>query len=254
MKRLSFLILLSATGIALFSACQNATDTKRTDIKIQESLLTPTFENHGSLEKWLEYNDLQFGLGLGPKEEFRLDLKSRHELITGEGYSLGFDGNQYWSDVRDTAVGDKNAKFLINLQFYFFAMPFVLGDDGVNLASMPDQEIAGKTFKVIKATFGTDVGVAPEDQYIVFVDPATRQMEYLLYSVTYFNPDNAEKYGALHYHTWQEVGGLKLPHKATRYSWNSEEQMLGDARGEKVFSQVRLSKEKPDPSTFAPPK
>ncbi len=253
MKRFSTSNLLWFIAILIFSACQSNTTAERPKIKQGKTLLTPTLDAHGTLQQWQEHNDLQFRIGENPGEQFRLDLKSRHEVITGEGYTLGYDGKRYWSDVRDTSVGDKNAKFLVNLQFYFFAMPFVLADEGVSLAALPDQEVAGKNFNVIKATFGSGVGVAPEDQYLVFVDPQTKQMEYLLYSVTFFNRANAEKYGALHYHTWQEVDGLLLPHKATRFRWDSEQKKLGDARGEKVFSAVKLDKQHPDPSIFAPP-
>lgn len=234
---------ISLLAICLFSCQGPATDRSSVAPTRATTLLDPVFDAHGSIERWKEQRTLQFNLGGTNGEDFTVDLWSRHERISGKGYTLGYDGNEYWSDVQDTAVGEKNAKFLINLQFYFFAMPFVLADEGVYLEDLPDRTIGGKTYRVVKATFGDGVGVAPKDQYLVYFDPETKRMEYLLYSVTYFNPDNAEKYGALHYHTWQDVDGLLLPKSATRYRWNDDQQVLGESRGEKVFASVSLSME-----------
>ncbi len=124
---------------------------------------------------------------------------------------------------------------------YFFAVPFVLADPGVNLEKLEDRELNGKTYQVVRVTFDDGTGVAPEDQYVLYVDPETNRMEVLLYSVTYFDSSRASNYSANHYADWQEVGGLLVPQKLVRYHWNPDGMTFGSTRGEKLFDHVEFS-------------
>ena len=186
------------------------------------------------------------------EEHFLLDLQNRHERITGAGYQMGYNGNAYWQ-VLDEGLKEKNVPFMINLQFYFFAMPFVMADPGVNIESLGQKELNGKTYKVIKAGFDEGVGLAPKDQYILYFDSTTDLLHLLLYSVTYFKEENAEKYNALHYAEWQEVSGLQVARKMDRYVWDTTTDSLGSYRGSKTFTAVSFKSSSPEQSNFTPP-
>ena len=213
---------------------------------------------HGGIEKWKNQKQFSFTVtshrgDQSSQEEITTDLNKRYERIRGDGYELGYDGENYWQTREDTSMQKKNTRFIINLQFYFLAMPFVLTDPGVNIEEMGTGSMAGKEYDVLKATFDAGTGVAPEDQYILYLDPKTHKLAYMLYSVTYFNKENAEKYNANHYASWQEVDGLLLPEKIVSYVWDAEKQALGDMRIEKVFSALKFSESLPEKELFAMP-
>ncbi len=215
------------------------------------SPLQALFEAHGGLAHWQSFQTLSFTIeSHSPARttvaQHVVDLHTRHERIKGPGYQLGFDGSDYWEIRSDTSLKKMDAKFLVNLQFYFFAMPFVLADPGVKAESTGSKQLNGKTYDVYQITFEQGTGVASDDQYIVYVDQQTGRLEILLYSVTYYNKDNAEKFNALHYTDWQKVNGLLLPVKASRHFWDQKRGALGDKRGEKIYRDVELA-------TAAPP-
>ena len=209
--------------------------------------MSATFDAHGSLERWKEFRTLTFTY-ISERGERRdtqyitTDLWDRRELIKGKSADMGFDGQSYWKVMRDSSAANTDPKFMINLQFYFFAMPFVLADPGVLAESLAPRKLQGKSYEVTKISFGDSVGVAPKDQYILYTDPATKRLAYMLYSVTYYHADRAEQYSALHYQDWQSVDGLVLPRTVQRHAWNGENQTLGEERGNKYFSDVQFTR------------
>lgn len=227
-------------------------------VEAPSTLIGQAVEAHGGIATWQSYQTLEFDViserGENKSEAHSiLNLHSRHERITFSNYELGYDGQTYWQLLKEEGMKEKNPTFYINLQFYFFGMPFVLADPGTVEQNMGIKELDGKPYEVVKVGFESGTGVAPEDQYIVYLDPETKRMELLLYSVTYFNKENAEKYGALRYVEWQEVGGLQVPLLTTRHAWDAETESLGEENGTKRFENVRFSEEASDPSVFAKP-
>ncbi|MEL7530110.1 MAG: DUF6503 family protein [Bacteroidota bacterium] len=217
-------------------------------------LLSPVLAAHGGIATWDGFGSLSFVAQYSPErqESFLLDLISRQERIVGSAYTMGYDGVNYWQ-VLEGETKPKNPEFMINLQFYFFAMPFVLADEGVNISVLPNRTIAGQEYEVLKATFGDGVGVASKDQYLLMIDPASKQLTYLLYSVTYFDAGRAERYNAAHYAAWQTVNGLQVPKTMISYVWDAENETLGKERGRKEFREVSFTAERPDASIFARP-
>ena len=254
-----FLSLLIA--IFLIAGCggaSNKTTSESSASAAHQSLITQAIEAHGGIDSWRSYRTLAFDYVSArgeqrSQESIMLDLQTRHERISGANYEMGYNGTDYWQLLGEEGMEEKNPTFFINLQFYFFAMPFVLADDGIVEESLGKKELNGKTYEVVKITFEAGTGVAPEDQYIVYLDPETKRMEALLYSVTYFNKDNAEKYSALHYTEWQEASGLVVPKVIQRYAWDADKEAFGEARGEKLFPKVAFSATAPDARIFAKP-
>ena len=65
----------------------------------------------------------------GGNQKITTDLNDRRERIESGDVASGFDGKNYWLMADSTYKG--NVKFSTNLMFYFYAMPFVLADDGI---------------------------------------------------------------------------------------------------------------------------
>ncbi len=144
-------------------------------------------------------------------------------------------------------------KFYINLQFYFFALPFVLGDPGIEYEDLGKRAFEEKMYDVIKVTYKEGVGQASKDQYLLYLDPETHRLHLLLYSVTYFNAENASQYNAALYEDWQEVDGLWVPSKLTSHKWDAETEEIGEVRYIKTFRNIRFSLEAPAEQLFHKP-
>ena len=96
------------------------------------------------------------------------------------------------------------------------------------------------------------MGDAPDDQYILWLEPNTGQLAIINYSVTYGKgAASSEDYNAIVFNEWQEVDGLIVPKKFTGHIW--EDGKLGKERYGFEFSNVSFTTEQPDPSEFATP-
>jgi len=258
-----FLLLLMSLGVA---ACTNPGETTTAEtveeppmsLEDLPPLLQQTLEAHGGWEVWNAYHSLEFTLqsfGNGDTSQVYsiVDLKNRREHIEAENYEMGFDGENYWFHADSIPENHPDPKFYINLQFYFFAMPFVAADPGTQYEAVGQRMLDGQAYDVLKLTYADTVGQSPEDQYLLYLNPDNHQLHLLLYSVTYFDESNADQYNALLYEEWQTVDELQVPLRATSYAWNQETQELGDPRGTKQFFPVDFDKIPPMDATFEVP-
>ena len=235
-----------------FLSCQNTETQSTSPKKTYPAFFKEVLDAHGGLDKWNEMNTLVFTKGENEKAEIHTtDLKSRKARIeVKDKYALGFDGNQVWvSPHRDSFPG-KSPTFYHNLYFYFVAIPFVLADPGVNLEDLGKQDVNGKMYRVIKSTFDDGVGEASGDHYIMYTDPTTHRVEFITYSVTYYDQTKATKYNALKF-DWEDVNGLLFPNTMTGYKWEND--ALGDVRYERIFRDVQFLKEKSKDEIYAVP-
>lgn len=174
--------------------------------------ITAVFDAHGGIEQWNAMNNLCFTLEKEEGNEIHtVDLKSRKARIETENYTLGFNGEKVWLTQDSTYFQPKRARFYHNLMFYFYAMPFVLGDDGITYTDVDPLTVAEVSYPGTKISFGVDVGDAPDDEYILYRDPKTNQMAWLAYTVTYGKNEKSDRFSFIKYATWQEVNGLQLP-------------------------------------------
>lgn len=208
---------------------------------------------HGGLDTWNAMNTLKFTRGEGPGADMHVvDLKSRRSTNSVKGkYTLGNDGDKVWVTPHRDSFPGQSARFMNNLFFYFVALPYVLADPGVVYEDLGEKEVNGKKYVVLKTSFKAGVGDAPGDQYILYADPETHVIDFINYSVTYFNADNSEKYGALQF-VWEDVNGLKFPSVAKSVKW--EDGKLGEVSRETKYSNFSYSKERMDLSQFDVPK
>lgn len=245
--------LLAIVMLLLLVACGESTpDVAKNPVPVQKEFpefFQKVLDAHGGWETWNEMNTLKFtATQRQPNTHYTVDLKSRKEVIEMDGkYKFGNDGEKVWITPARDSFPSKSPRFVKNLLFYFVAVPFVFADDGVNLEDQGMTKVDGRDYQMIKATFGEGIGDAPEDQYIMYVNPNTSRVHILTYSVTYFDKSRATNYNALMY-SWENVNGLLFPSKNTGYKW--VDGTLGDKRYEAPFANASYSKEKMEETMF----
>lgn len=254
----SFFLLLLLIG---FSSCQSTAPEQKTadNPKVEEATPKPALpkalaqglEAHGGLERWEQMKSLQFAMMKGEKKETHLtQLKNRKTRISHEDYTIGFDGEEVWVAPNKAAFGKGSARFYHNLRFYFFGLPFLFADPGINYEELPQKEINGIMYDAVKISYQSGVGDAPEDYYIAHFHPETHLMDVLLYTVTYYKGTTNENYNALMYE-WQEVNGLKVPKVMSGYKY--ENGQIGELRYERPLLDVEIKETAPDEALFEMP-
>lgn len=233
----------------------NATVKEQTDAETTvPPLLAKALSTHGGLENWQKMNTLQYTLIIdGQPEKTSVDLNSRQTLLAHPDYQIGFDGKDVWVAPNKMAYreGKRSARFYHNLNFYFFAIPFVLADPGINYEVLDTASIAGETYDLLKISYDPGTGDAPDDYYICYFDRETHQLEWLRYTVTYYSGKPSDRYNMLKYDTWQLVSGLLVPEKLIGYTY--ENGSIGDPRYEKVFQDVSFTTTSLNPNIFLRP-
>ncbi|GAA0727243.1 hypothetical protein GCM10009430_35080 [Aquimarina litoralis] len=214
--------------------------------------IAAVFKAHGGIQAFDKQNTLIFELSKPEgNEKHTTDLKTRHARIETNKFALGFDGNEAWIE-QDSTYFKGNPRFYHNLMFYFYAMPFVLGDDGISYEKVEDLKVEDKTYPGYKISYGDGVGDSPKDNYFIYYDAASHQMKYLGYTVTFFSKESSEKVSLIEYSDWTDVNGLLLP---KTLKWRAyDDGVVGDIKSERAFVNAIASEEKLDTSLFSKPK
>jgi len=209
-------------------------------------------EAHGGWEAWKEMKTLEFSIiKNAQKEKHTIDLISRKARIEHPNWTIGFDGSEVWITPDKEAFGKRSPRFYHNLYFYFFAMPFVLADPGIEYEVMEPDSLNGQLYNPVKISFKEGVGDAPEDIYIAYFDQTSHIMSALLYTVTYYSGEASQRYNALIYDNWIDVNGLKLPASFKGYTYENGD--INDIRYDLGFEGISLSEQLSDPSIFEMP-
>lgn len=202
--------------------------------------LASGIEAHGGHAQWDGFALLTYELVRGESSEHHtIDLRTRRTVQKAENHAMGYDGEAVWVSP-DADAFSGNPHFYNGLYFYFFAMPFVLGDPGVISEALGQRRIDGVSYDVVGISYEADVGASPNDTYLAHFDPATGQLRMLLYTVTFNDGEPNTNYNVIRYDVWQEVSGLTVPAEVTFHRWNKETQTLGEKRGEATFTNVQF--------------
>lgn len=213
--------------------------------------LQKVFEAHGGLSQWKSFKNLVYEI---PKDDFSevhtINLYSRKDRVDTPKFSMGFDGKDVWLKDPDSNY-DGDAVFYHNLMFYFYAMPFVLADEGIIYSETEDLTYEGKSYPGIGIGYQADVGTTPKDEYYIHYDPDTYQMTWLGYTVTYRTGEKSDNVKWIHYGEWLAEKGVILPKSLTWH--NYEGRTIGDARSTVEFENIVLSKEARESEFFDKP-
>ncbi|WP_439129086.1 DUF6503 family protein [Polaribacter sp.] len=207
MKKILLLLIIVISG-----SCKN--NVKEEKKERFPTNLAQVFKTHGGLKLWQNAKVLSFNKG---DEVHTADLQSRKTVINHPKYSLGFDGNEVWLEETEEGSFKGNKNFYYNLFFYFYAMPFVLADDGITYSKAADLVFKGINYPGYKISYDADKGASPDDNYIIYYNPETYKMEWLAYIVTFNSKKTSNKYNLIKYDTWENVNGLLLPKQIQWY-------------------------------------
>ena len=259
-NRLSLLLL-----IALLTACgapapEPPTDREpemaAPDLSAYPADFQAVLAAHGGLAAWQEHRQLSYGMARGEATERQtIDIHDRRERIsqparTGGGtVEMGFDGQRTWVLADTSYRGDP--MFYRNLMFYFYAMPWVLADPGINYAAAEPLTYDGQTYPGILVSYDDGIGFSPKDNYRLHYDPATKKMRWLGYTVTGRSGEASDKFSWIEYPTWTSRGGAELPDSLVWYVVEDNQPI--EPRNTRTFDDVKLSKSTPDDEQFAPP-
>lgn len=251
-------LILFFSLVALLSACQNSnTDTKiestSETTQAAKSIDTPkdldkVFDQHGSVALWNKMKTMSYEIVKEEgNEKQTIDLIERKEVIDAPTFKSGYDGKEYWVEADTTYKG--NAKFYTNLMFYFYAMPFVLADEGITYTPAKTLTFEGVDYPGYKITYGEGIGVSPQDEYFIHYDAKTYEMAWLGYTVTYFSGEPSTKISWIRYDDWKNFNGLKLPNSLTWYK--VEEGKIIEPKKTREFVNVKVSEVESDASIFS---
>ncbi|MBC8753743.1 hypothetical protein H2O64_03620 [Kordia sp. YSTF-M3] len=255
--------ILAILGMFLIIACkddQKKAKTPETTTKEEVKVATKTypenlqkvFDAHGGIDTWNEAQTLVYEM-VKPEatEKHITDLHSRKTRLEGKNFTIGYDGKDVWLAQKDTTAFKSNARFYHNLYFYFYAMPFVLGDDGIIYSEVESLSYEGVSYPGYKISYGDNVGDSPEDNYFIYYNPETFQMEWLGYTVTYFNGKPSTRVSYIRYSDWQNVNGVLLPKTLTWHK--SEDNKVLEVRNSVEFTNVSLNKKTMDNKMYEKP-
>lgn len=205
------------------------------------------FEAHGGFENWNAKRQLSFNRG---EENHLIELRNRNVLVKGPDWTIGSDGSDVWiSPAENSYRGDP--RFFHNLYFYFFSMPFVLGDPGIFYEDIENKVIKGETYGAIKISYGEDVGDSPKDNYIIHYDKSSYEMVWLMYTATFRTQEASENFSLIKYEGWKAIDGVILPSKLVWYEY--KDGVVGNPRREVPFENIVINSEVPDDNLFVMP-
>ncbi|WP_028872236.1 DUF6503 family protein [Psychroserpens burtonensis] len=214
--------------------------------------ITNVMNAHGGIDPWRKMNTLKFTMSKETGDEITTtDLHNRYSIIEMPKHTIGYDGEVVWLQNKDKTAYDGNPKFYYNLMFYFYAMPFILADDGIIYEDVDPLRFEGKAYPGIKISYEGGVGESPEDEYILYYNPTTGEMAWLGYTVTFFTSEKSKEWHFIKYSDWQTVNGLKLPKRLTWY--NVENNLPTTKRNHLDFTNVVLTQSSKGASSFAMP-
>lgn len=179
----------------------------------------------GGLEAWYstptsaygwEYanggSDIQF------KTVMVVDNRTRqayHDIVSLGSYEnpqpyegrMAWDGTDAWIFPAETE--GINPRFWATTGYYFSSIPFVLADPGIVYEAMPDEELDGIVYDMVKVGYEANVGDA-SDTYTLYVDKQTDQLRAIRYTVT-FGGRPAGNETLFYYEDYTTVDGLTVP-------------------------------------------
>ncbi len=213
--------------------------------------IATVFRAHGGINTFDQMNSMIFEIAKPEgNEKHTIDLKTRYARVETDKFVLGFDGKEAWLE-QDSTYFKGNPRFYHNLMFYFYAMPFVLGDDGISYQKVDDLNIDDISYAGYKISYGDGVGDSPKDNYFLYYDKVSGKMKFLGYTVTFFSKESSEKISLIEYAAWNDVNGILLP---TTLKWRAyKDGIVGEVKSEINFVNAKIDKKKVSGSLFKKP-
>ncbi|WP_340199153.1 hypothetical protein [Ascidiimonas sp. W6] len=255
MKKIALITLMILLN---FSCNQNKkeeesgviTTSKESRIEYPEKI-AKIFDAHGGLKHWKSKKTLRYELvKKGENEKQTIDLVSRNDLIETSNYKIGFDGVRSWI-LQDSTFFGGNPRFYHNLMFYFYAMPFVLADDGIIYEPVEPLEYGGIRYPGFKISYENSIGDSPDDNYFIYYDAVSHKMQWLGYTVTFGKGATNSDIHFIRYNDWKTINGLLLPKSLTWH--NNEGTIIKEAVTTRSFENIEIREERVSMDIFKKP-
>ena len=208
---------------------------------------------HGDWSKWVAAKSFSYAMIHETNlawENHYIDLVGRKVRIDADTWQIGNDGKNVWISPNRQAFQGQSVRFYHNLYFYFFSIPYIFTDPGVNVQKTAPRLLNGQSFETFEVTFAQGTGDSSDDKYYLLVDPETGRLAWVLYYVTYFDKSN-RKLNALKYEDYRDAGGLVFPRILTGYQFENDS--TKDIRYQVSFVDVLLVNEAMEEDLFAMP-
>ena len=192
-------------------------------------LVLRAIEAHGGLEAWYsaptsayawEYSNM--GMNFRFKSSLVANNQTRqvyHDLlalgtpdsaasVTGR---FAWDGTDAW--ISPDTLSRPNPRFWATTGYYFSSIPFVLADPGLRYEPMPDEDLDGVSYEMVKVGYDDGIGDSPGDTYTLYVHKETGQVDAIRYTVTYGRgrPSGPVRETLFLYEDYVTVDGLTVP-------------------------------------------
>lgn len=124
-----------------------------------------------------------------------------------------WDGQDAWIYPAETE--GINPRFWATTGYYFSSIPFVLADPGIVYETLPDQELDGVMYDMVKVGYEPGIGDA-SDTYTLYVDKESDQLRAIRYTVT-FGGRPAGNETLFYYEDYVTADGLTVPTRFDGY-------------------------------------
>lgn len=208
---------------------------------------------HGDWGKWIDAKAFSYAMVHETNlawENHYINLTDRKVRIDADTWQIGNDGERVWISPNRQAFNGTSVRFYHNLYFYFFSIPYIFTDPGVNVKKTENKLVNGISHEAFEVSFEANVGDSPNDKYYMLVDPETGKLAWVLYTVTFFDKSNT-KMNALKYEDYRDAGGLIFPRIMTGYQFENDSTRR--ISYQVTFSDVFLVEKEMDADLFAMP-
>lgn len=111
--------------------------------------------------------------------------RAKHTSFIDSTAHFGWTGEKSWIQAKDSTTFAYETRFWALTPYYFLAQPFVLDGEGVNLELLPQMTYKNKVQDVVKVTFDSGTGDAPDDYYVLYFTKDTHRLSAIRYIVSY---------------------------------------------------------------------
>ncbi len=152
---------------------------------------------------------------------------TEHSILGANGSVIeGYDGTNAWVTFDGKLSKEEKpngiARFLRKTNYYWFTMFFKLLDNGVNHAYEGTKTVNGKTYDIVKITFGKNVGDA-QDTYVLYINKKTKLVDQFLFTVVGMGMQDP----LLMVMEYETVDGIKIGSKRKYIASNWDGEVIG---------------------------
>ena len=211
-----------------------------------EKQLLKNVESAHKKEAFLDHKMITFDAVINFGGKKILDAKitmltnsSKIRIDKKDGSKLIYNGDKVMLCPKDAS--DKRARFDMFTWSYFFGLPYKLSDPGTALEIKQNRSLDAEKYTTAKLTFSEGTGDAPDDWYIVYINPENHVITAAAYIVTYGSGEDISKAESdphmIVYKDYALIDNIPISTQWDFYGW-TEEKGKTDKLGEAMISDV----------------